>query len=163
MPEFTSYTLPAPRRLGWRGKLLVVLLLLALLAVGAWFAWLAIATRQQEAALARLRAAGIPASFEELLEELKPVAPERNAALDILEAAELLDEKGEALEALDDWRLPLPQMTDEERQEWLALQARVADEQAEAIERIAALDAKIRPAVDAVAADFGVWSKVKAE
>ncbi len=163
MPEYTSYTLPAPRRLGWRGRLLVIVLLLALLAVGAWFAWLAIATRQQEAAIQRLREAGMPASFQELLEGVEPIPAGRDAAADILEAAELLNERGEAIEALDAWRLPLVDMSDEDREEWLALQARVAQEQAAAIERVAELDAKIRPAVDAVAADFGIWSEVKAQ
>src|SRR5687768_5771330 len=151
------------RRMGWKGWLLAVPVILSLLILLVWFAWLWVATSRQNAAIDRLRAAGLPATFEEHLKDIRPLDDSENAAVDFLAAVELMDVQAPAWTAFQEWRIPETEMTAEERAQWLKLQAGVAAEQAAAIQRVEPVDAKIRPAVPAVQADFGVWSALKSE
>lgn len=149
--------------MGWKGWLLAAPVILAMVVVLAWLAWLWAATRQQNAAIARLHAAGLPSTFEAHLKDLQPLDDADNAAVDFLAAIELMDTQAPAWTAFQEWRIPETEMTAEERAQWLKLQSDVAAEQASAIQRVEPVDAKIRPAVAAVQADFGAWSALKAE
>ena len=151
------------RRIRWWGWLLLVPALLILCLGAAWLVWLGVASAQRSAALEALRDAGIAVTYAELVANLEPVPEAENPAVTILAAAELIENEGKAWIALDEWRIPEPVMTAAEHAQWLDLQAAAVTEQAEALQRVPAIDPLIRPAVDEVRADFGTWSGLKAQ
>lgn len=105
----------------------------------------------------------MPTSFAELVADAQPLDASVNAALDYAAAAQLIDEAGPALRAFASMDMPGTNASSQERSEWLKVQAKYVAEQSAAIERVTAVDGRIRPAVERVEADFGTWTGLKAQ
>jgi hypothetical protein len=163
VPGATAAHVRKRGRIRWWGWLLLVPALLILCPGAAWLVWLGVTTAQRNAALEKLRDAGIAVTYAELVATHEPVPEAENPAVTILAAAELIDTDGESWTAVNDWHIPEPAMTEAERAQWLDLQAATVTEQAEALRLVEGVDPLVRPAVDEVRADFGAWSGLKAQ
>ena len=147
---------PRPR---WPTRLLAAAGLLVLAAVAAWLVWLLVAMRQRDAALDRLRAAGVVVTSAELAAQVASVPPAQNPAVDYAAAFLLIDP---AADAWHDWDLYPKheyEQTPDERAEYAALRRKAVAAGADVLARLAGADTKIRPAVAVTAGDFGVWSE----
>lgn len=147
------------RKIGWFGKLLIVAAFLILTGALLWFNWVAGATNRRDAALERLRDAGIATNVEELLDQVRPVPLEINPAVAYEQAWSLIDGRDATWRAWDDFHPAGTEPTPEEEAERARLERAVVDKYQEPLRLITLTDSKIRPAVDRVRADFGVWSQ----
>lgn len=161
-------TAPAvpPKRRWWKRWwvwLLATPVWLPVLLILVWLIWLAIATSQRNAAIAELREAGLPVTYPEMVANINPANESANTATEFMAAASLIEDEGESWVAFKEWHIPELEMIGDERARWIELQEAVVIEQSAALERFAPVDAKIRPTVDVVQADFGPWSALKAQ
>lgn len=156
-----SNAAPTEKRggLGCFGKAVIAAVVLLLVAVVLWYAWLANATKRRDAAWERLRAAGIATSVEELKAQVQPVPAEVNPAVEYERAWSLIDPEDEAWHAWNNFEPAAEERTPEEQAAFAKLERAMVEAHEEALELVAEADGKIRPAVDVVRADFGVWSE----
>ncbi len=159
---------PASRAGKFFKWLLIVALLLAIVAVLFWLIWDAGAKRRLEAARQDLRSQGYATTIEEFVDSLELPADSVNAAIELKAAAGMIDLETEAWSAVNGAR-HLPTLSHEPAIEvdvdypenfatWEQIE-RLLAENAAAFEALEGVDAKLRPSVDAVQADFGInWA-----
>ena len=160
MPTDDEHQKPAGRR--WIRWFLLyglpAVLVAIVLAATAWLAWDARAASRLSAERDALRALGVAPTFAEFRDALPRVSDAENAALDYQAAAELVDTQMEAWEFSDFAQRP-PTLPHEPAVEteatWADLEQAVSASAA-ALERLDGVDAKVRPSVDRVRADFGI-------
>lgn len=145
--------------MGCAGKSVIAFVVLALVMVVLWCTWLVEATGRRDAAWERLRAAGIATNVEELKAQLEPVLEASNPAPAYEGAWALVDEDNEAWTAWTRFRIAAEERTPEEQAEYEKLEQAVVEGHRNVLDAIAVADGRVRPAVERVRADFGVWSE----
>jgi hypothetical protein len=124
-----------------------------------WWAALSGATNRRDAAWERLRAAGIATSTAELAAQVDPVPDELNPVVEYRQAWSMLDQKNPDFQAWNNYDIPQWARTPEEEAEYAQLERAAVEAFPGLLEAVAAADPKVRPSVDHVRADFGVWSE----